>query len=404
MESDRAPADVNLGADWLERWLPELSPAELRFYLHLAREAPTRTYHDPADLAARAEGGAAGVERLLEGLERKGLIEVVRRRGKHHYHFLCRGAGGVHRSDPVRPSIKEAIQFHQDMMAELLAAASCDDTEELRARIFEKYPTLRDEYHFSLDNDDGGQPEWKLWMELSLHLMNRFEERYGGLKAEHADVFKEVSAGLLRLQLEMVDKLTGEVLARRDEILPSRGEGWVAGVPESAFVALPLIRELSGKYRVGAEQIYLNAIEALQAEGLCIVELDARGRATDLVLPSTTGLTDEEERLTFLHVEEMTTQEIERFEQTLKKIRAAKEKYSRYLLRRGVETLVDLVRRDRAADIDALMQTVADRANEALDLVREEGEDDRVSVPVVHLRDVIALYDEVRGARPAAAS
>src|SRR5439155_8526275 len=153
-----------------------------------------------------------------------------------------------------------------------------------------------------------------------------------------------------------LDKLTKDVLDRRDDVFTRRGEGWIGGLPESAFVALPLVRELSRKYRVGAEQIYLNTIEALQAEGLSVVELDARGRATDLVLPSTTGLSEEEERLTFLHVEEMTTQEIERFEDTLARIRAAKEKYGRYLLRRGVETLVDLVRRDRVEDVDTLMQ------------------------------------------------
>ncbi|HVY61661.1 MAG TPA: hypothetical protein VHF22_08410, partial [Planctomycetota bacterium] len=257
----------------------------------------------------------------------------------------------------------------------------------------------RDEYQFSVENAEAGLPTWKPWMELSLHLMNRFEERYGDLKAEHAEVFKEVSAQLLRLKLEMVEKLTADVLARRDEVFPRKGEGWIAGVPESAFVALPLIRELSRKYRVGAEQIYLNTIEALQAEGLCVVELDPRGRATDLVLPSTTGLAEDEERLVFLHVEEMTTQEIERFEQTLRKIRAAKAKYQKYLLRRGVETLIDLVRRDRVSDIDALMQTVADRTNEAMDLVSEDGEDERVSVEEARLEDVIALYDELHGAK-----
>src|SRR4051812_29451294 len=103
----RAPADVLLGSDWVERWLPELSPTELRLYLHLAREAPTRTYHEPAALGAVLDGAKEPeVESQLDALEEKGLIEVVRRRGKHHYHFLCRGKDGLHRSDPVRASIK----------------------------------------------------------------------------------------------------------------------------------------------------------------------------------------------------------------------------------------------------------------------------------------------------------
>ena len=398
-DGTRAPADVFLGADWVERWVPELEPIELRLYIFLAREAPTRTYHEPGALRAVLDKVSdAEIERRLGALERKGLIEVVRRRGKLHYHFLCRGADGLHRSDPVRPSINEALEFHKTMMEELLQVASADDDDDLRERIFERYPPLRDEYLFSVENESG-LPGWKPWMELSLHLMNRFEERYGDLKTEHGEVFKEVSAQLLRLKLEMVEKLTCDVLARREEIFPRRGEGWIAGIPESSFVALPFVRELSRKYRVGAEQIYLNTIEAFQAEGLCIVELDPRGRATDLALPSTTGLAEEEERLVFLHVEEMTTQEIERFEQTLKKIRAAKEKYQRFLLRRGVETLVDLVRRDRVSDIDALMQTIADRTDEAMELVREEGEDERVAVAAPRLEDVIALYDELHGAK-----
>lgn len=401
----RAPADVLLSADWVERWVAALAPGELRLYLHLARVAGTRTWHDPAAIAAALGGGTTGdgIERDLASLERKGLIEVVRGRGAHHYHLLCRGKDRIHRAEAIRPSIKEALEFHSCMMEELLEIASGDDSEEARGRIFERYPPLRDEYAFQAENRDSGMRRWEPWMELSLYLMNRFEERYGDLKAEHAEVFKEVSANLLRLKLEMLDKLTREVLDRRGEVFPEGGQGWIGGIAESAFVALPLVREVSKRYHVGAEQIYLNAIEALQAEGLCVVEIDARGRATDLVLPSTTGLSEAEERLVFLHVEEMTAQEVERYEETLARIRAAKEKYRRYLLRRGVEALADLARRDRVADIDALMQTIADRVNDMLDLAGEDGEDERAAVPKAVLEDVISLYDEIRKSRKMAA-
>ena len=393
----RGPSDVLLGADWVERWLPELDAQELRAYIHIAREATTRTYHDPAELrAVFGDCPDAEIARRLEALERKGLIEVVRRREKLHFHHLCKGADGVHRSDPARPSIKQALESHRAMIEELLSVASLDETDELRERFFEKYPALRDEYEFARENRDPDMPPWRLWMELSLYLMSRFEERFGDLKAEHGDVFKEASAQLLRVKLEMVDRLTHDVLDRREDIFPARGAGWIAGLPESAFVALPLVRELSRKYRVGAEQIYLNAIEALQAEGVCIVELDSRGRATDLLLPSTTGLAEEEERLVFLHVEEMTRAEIEKLEDTLKKIRAAKGRYGRYLLRCGVDAVLDLARKDRVADLDQLFQVIGDRVNEALDLVREEGEDPRVAAPEITIEDVIALYDETQ--------
>jgi hypothetical protein len=393
----REPSDVLLGADWIERWLPELDPHELRAYLLLARDSRTRTYHDPAELrAAFGDRPDAEIERRLEALERKGLIEVVKRRGKLHYHLLCKGADGLHRSDPVRPSIKAALESHKEMMEELLRAATLDETDDVREEYFRKYPALRDEYELARENHDPEMPPWRLWMELSLWLMSRFEERFGSLKAEHGEVFKEVSAQLLRLKLEIVDRLTKDILDRRADIFPARGPGWIAGLPESAFVALPLVRELSRKYRVGAEQIYLNTIEALQAEGTTIVELDSRGRACDILLPSTTGLSEEEERLVFLHIEEMTRGEIEDFEATLGRIRAAKARYAQHLVRAGAAAVIDLARKDRIADLDGMFQLIADRANEALDLVREDGEDERVAAPVATIESVIGCYDELR--------
>lgn len=393
----REPSDVALGADWIERWLPALEPDELRAYLRIARDAQVRTWHEPAELRTIFGQCPDGeILRRLEGLERRGLIEVVKRHGKLHFHLRCIGPDGVHRGRAQRPSIKEALDEHKAMMEELLGVASADETPALRARYFERYPALRDEYEFAARNGAADQPPWSLWMELSLYLMSRFEEKYGDLKAEHGEIFKEVSAQLLRLKLEIVDRLTRDVLDRREDIFGPSGPGWIAGLPESAFVALPLVRELSRKFKVGAEQIYLNAIEALQAEGLCVVELDASGRATDLLLPSTTGLDEEGERLVFLHVEEMTRAEVERYEDTLKRIAAAKARYAAHLIRSGVLALVDLARKDRVSDLDMLFQIVADRVNGALDLVREEGEDERAAPPVVGIEDVMALYDEVR--------
>lgn len=388
------PADVILGADFVERFVAELPERALRAYIGLARVATTRTYHEPVDLhrAIGLPGGVSDLEETLADLEQRGLIEVVRRRGERHCHFLHRDPDGVHRAEAVRPSIKEALQYQRAMVQELLEVATQDETAQLRERYFERYPQLRDEYELARESADKGGPPWRLWMELSLCLMSRFEERYGVLKAEHAEVFKETSAQLLRLQLELVEGITREVLARKNRIFPEVGQGYVVGLRESEFTALPLVRDLSRRYRVGAETIYLSTIEALEQDGNAIVEVDEHGNLTDLLLPSTTGLEPEEERLVFLHIEEFTAAEVERFEDTLGRIRAAKQKYVRHLLRRGVETLVPFVRRDRVADLDASLQTVADRVNEAIDVIREEGEDPRVTVPSVTSDDVVALY------------
>src|SRR5438105_1839233 len=85
------------------------------------------------------------------------------------------------------------------------------DPHELRERTFRRYPALRDEYELAREHRDPDMPPWRMWMELSLYLMSRFEERYGSLKAEHGEVFKEVSAQLLRLKLEIVDRLTKDI-------------------------------------------------------------------------------------------------------------------------------------------------------------------------------------------------
>jgi len=45
---------------------------------------------------------------------------------------------------------------------------------------------------------------------------------------------------------------------RVDGSVPGRGAGWIAGVPESAFTALPLVRELSQR-RLSRIQFSVNA-------------------------------------------------------------------------------------------------------------------------------------------------
>ncbi len=404
-----AGGEVRLGTDWIERWLPDFAGDGLGLaaYLRLAEDAarasaegrPSRSRTVEELGAALGPGAdAARVEEAVAGLERRGMVEVVRKRGRDHFHLLLRDKAGVHRAGPQRPSIREALEFHKEMMRELVGLASQDDTPALRERYFGKYPALRDEYEFSVANRETSpdMPPFRLWMELSLYLMVRFEERYGLIKGEHAEVFKEASAQILRLELDMIDRLTRDVLDRKEEIFRVVGDGWIVGLRESEFLALPFVRELSRKYRVGAEQIFLNAIEALQAEGNVVVETDEKGQPTDLLLPSTTGLTEDEERLVFLHVEEFTTREIEELEKTLGRIRAAKTKYTGYLLERGVAVIVDLVRAGLVGDVDALLQVVVDRVNEQLDLVREDEEDPRVAAEPLKLAEALALYARLR--------
>lgn len=387
---DSAPQDVLLGADWVERWLGRLVPEDVCAYLCVARVADMASYQD-GDTIARALGLAREEDALsrLRRLEAKGLLEVVSRRERHHIHLRCRGEDGVHRAEPVRPSIKEAIALHKEMMEELVTCASEDETPALRERFFDRYPELGAAFHAACDGRRDGS-RFRLWLELALHHIASFEERFGSLKADHAEVFKDVSAQILRLKLEVIERLTQELLERRAEIFPAIGEGWISGMDEGAFLALPVVRELSRRYRVGAEQIYLNTIEALQQEGLCIVDLDARGHARDLLLPTTTGLSEEEERLVFLHSEELALRSSDA-DALASDIIRARARYAGYLTDRGVRVLLDLSRRDRLSDADVLLQVIADRVGEALELVSDSSEDPRLSV-VVTVQDVTDAY------------
>ena len=76
-DGSRSPADVLLGADWIERWLPELAPVELKLYLrekgHSIRDLGTQS-KDPVDypkiaraVAESVASGAAKFGIMIDG-------------------------------------------------------------------------------------------------------------------------------------------------------------------------------------------------------------------------------------------------------------------------------------------------------------------------------------------------
>jgi hypothetical protein len=342
----------------------------LAAYLALASAAEIRTYHDPEQVREILGVDDEHEARLrLDALEACSLIEVIERRGARYFHLRMRGDGGLHGVEPYGPSIREALEFHRRITEELTEAAGADDTDALRERLFQTRPGLRESYEAAHRD---GRP-WRLWLEMHRHAIGHFEEKFAGVKRAHAAVFKDVRAQVLRLKLEVIERITEEILAERDRVFPARGIGWMAGLAEEAFVALPLVRELSRKYRVGAEQIFLNTIEALQGEGLCIVDLDGRGRVRDLLLPTTTGLNPDEEKSVFLHGE-VTLDGIQDYEATIERIAQARRKYVGYLIASGSAVLADLARRDRLGDPEPMLSVITERVCEALDLVRGENE------------------------------
>ncbi|MHC4391577.1 MAG: hypothetical protein ACYS22_09700, partial [Planctomycetota bacterium] len=308
---EQAPQDVLLSAAFVEHWVPRLAPEELAAYLALASAAEIRTYHDPEQVREILGVDDEHEARLrLDALEACSLIEVIERRGARYFHLRMRGDGGLHGVEPYGPSIREALEFHRRITEELTEAAGADDTDALRERLFQTRPGLRESYEAAHRD---GRP-WRLWLEMHRHAIGHFEEKFAGVKRAHAAVFKDVRAQVLRLKLEVIERITEEILAERDRVFPARGIGWMAGLAE--------------------EQIFLNTIEALQGEGLCIVDLDGRGRVRDLLLPTTTGLNPDEEKSVFLHGE-VTLDGIQDYEATIERIAQARRKYVGYLIASG---------------------------------------------------------------------
>lgn len=378
--------DVKLGGDWLDRWLMELDQPELRTYLQLAHYYNTRTYHDTQALS-RILPGKDGIK-ALERLERRGLLEVIRKEGQFHYHFPHRDADGYHRAERARPSLSDALAFQERMSEELMALTGQDETPALRERAFKRYPQLREEYELYESAADESAPRWRLWMEVSRLLIREFEQRYGSLREDHGELFKEVSAKVLRHHLDVIDGVVGEILERVQTLFREVHDTWVIAPEEEEFVGLPFVRRQAQRYGVGPEQVLLNTIEALGHQGKVVVSVDEGGHLASMVLPADTGLTKSEERVLFLKPEERQTTDSPRNQE---RVRRSRNKYANYLIDRAVQVLADFVAVGRVRGIDVWLERIVDLVNEQLSLLPMS--DGRA---IVQLEHVIDRFDAVR--------
>ncbi|MCO5167339.1 MAG: hypothetical protein M9894_13400 [Planctomycetes bacterium] len=378
--------DVKLGGDWLDRWLMELDQVELRTYLQLAHYYNTRTYHDTQALS-RILPGKEGTK-ALERLERRGLLEVIRKEGQFHYHFPHRDSDGFHRAERARPSLSDALAFQERMSEELMALTGQDETPALRERAFKRYPQLREEYELYESAADESAPRWRLWMEVSRLLIREFEQRYGSLREDHGELFKEVSAKVLRHHLDVIDGVVGEILERINSLFREVHDTWVIAPEEEEFVGLPFVRRQAQRYGIGPEQVLLNTIEALGHQGKVVVSVDEAGHLASMVLPADTGLTKSEERVLFLKPEERQTTDSPRNQE---RVRRSRNKYANYLIDRAVQVLADFVAVGRVRGIDVWLERIVDLVNEQLSLLPMS--DGRA---IVQLEHVIDRFDAVR--------
>jgi hypothetical protein len=386
--------DVKIAGDWFDRWLKELDERELKTYLSIAHHTNLRSYHEPGELAS-LEGDAKRAQETIARLEKRGLLEVIRENGKLHYHFPHRDTDGFHRAVSVRPSIAEALAFQRRMTEELVLLTEQDETPALREKIFRKYPDLRGEYELWRTEADPDAPAWRLWMEVSRYLIREFEQRFGSLKEDHGEVFKKSAEAVIQHHLDVVDGVTREIASKIDRLFPEVTKRWAIAPSEESFVKNVLVKRLASRFGVGPEQIFVNVLEALTAQGLTIVAVDDSKCFESLLLPTTTGLTKSEERVLFLRPDER--QAGKDGPRTRERVHRARNRYANHLIRCALETLLDFFRDDKVKDLDAALQIITDKVNEQLSLL----EGPASQHPEVTLEHVIDRFDRMRRAGPA---
>lgn len=361
---------VSLSPEWIRRWTVELSDSQLRTYLALAAQYdPGRKIAEPNGLDPQG----------LEALTRSGLIEALRPGGETPLYLLLHlDPNGLHQAQRVAPGVREALEEHRRMVDELCTASNQDDTEEQRRRYFETYPDLAAEYRFYQEHRTDETPPWRLWMELSMLLMAGFEERFGHIKRLRQDLFRESSAEILRIHVEILDQLVRDLLRRKQDIFPELGEGWAVDIPCERFVELPFVRKLAERSQIGPEQIYLTVREAMLQAGYVLGRLDEVGKLADLELPTRSGLDPIEEKWAFLTAQdleqdgELPAKPAERRELG-RRMAAAKLKHARHLFAAGRRALEALEARGAVVDPRAELARLVVLVNEATEACRAEG-------------------------------
>ncbi len=372
---------VLLGRDFLERWLPRLTPGELRAYLALAAAGGD----DPLGEARRLADRDAAVQPLVD----RGLIETLERDGRVHVNFLHRDRHGVHRAEPARGRLADALAFLDSMEEELRIVADRDDSPELREEVFRRHPELRNEFELYERDADESAPGLRLWLELSRFSTRVFEERFGVVRDDHRDLFRRTTERALAERVALIERVTRELLDRRGELFPEIGDGFVVVPEQRAITESEPVVGLADRYGFGPDLLYASLIEALQQEGAVIISTGPSGDVDNLLLPATTGLAVDDER----HLLAGPSGD--------KRERAAwstlRRRYADHLADRAAAALAEFARRDRVPDIDALLFQVAAAINEALeDLEPDPGAG--LGGASYHVESVVAAYDRVKAA------
>lgn len=392
---DRIPQPVALTESWLQSWLPCLSGEDLKVYVELTQHFADKPAGSMHDLETQMGVGAhIRVYQALPRLEHFGLIESMQREQAIHFHFPHRDIDGRHWPDRVLPSIRDALEFQRQITEELLRVSSLDDTDELREEYFQRYPELREEWIVYEETKDQDSPSWRLWLELSRTLIHSFERRFGALKNTHNAIFKESAAQILSHKVSIIDAITEEVFEQREKIFPEIDDElcYIISTSDAEFMAQPLVQSFSERYAVGPAQVFVNTLEYIAQKGYCVAEVNDQQQLVDLLLPSTTGLTKSEARILFLRPEERNQGEDN--ELNRERVRRATNKYANHLMEHGVSVLKAFEDKGRVKSRDGLIEIIAVRVNESLELVPNHVEDDEEPITEDHVIEKYKVLTE----------
>ncbi|MBI4576947.1 MAG: hypothetical protein HY722_11855 [Planctomycetes bacterium] len=383
---------VHLSPAFLDRWVHALDEGALRTYLALAAAYdPGLKVAQVPEAVPRTSG--VGFRRLI----RDGLVEPIPRGGATRTLMLHVDGAGVHRPERCQPTVAEALDAHRRMVEELCSLSNQDDTPNLRERCFRRYPELREEYAFHLARRRPETPPWRLWMELSMYLVGRFEERHGHIKRERPELFKESSAEVVRIHLEVVERVVQDLLARREEVFPRHGapgEPWVEDIAEEDFVGLDFVQEVSRRYRLGPEQIYLDLREALLNSGTALVRVDARGVLRDVELPTAPGLDRRTERTALTRPKDLDRRGIQgtHRRRAVARVGRARRDYVRAYLGIAAGVLASFRGRRKVEGLAATAERLVRTVNDATEFLREDrfGVDLDAAPPRVEAAELVA--------------
>lgn len=465
---------IRLTKKWIEKSLPFLNERELKVYLKLAVHYNVKSKKSfPGGQEISRSIGSEDKKiayRAIKKLEEKGLIEVIKRGSKagwphNEYRLLHVDEDGYHRAERCQFTLKEALRDYRERISYTTSMPSqkYETEEDFLKAIGRKYPDfpkdwrrIKDSYPTSPKN-----PIEDILYDLIGYLVISHKHKYQDIWENYPHKFHQIMPEWFRTMRDKEEAIkkdlkTNEKRAEEDitycthfldrhpeirKMMKSNPRSkWKRLLSEKYPEAVDImdfnygvLRELADKHGTEPRQVYRIFTELTLSKGFVGVIFDIDGYVSDLELPTTTGLSEQEERLLNLPLENeyvkdpitgkkeliergFTPQERRNYKETLERIKAAKEKYVDYIINRATEELADLcfkgyVRKDvgkgekaevrekgvkpEKLDLEGLLQRITYKINKYTASYRGEGfGDSLVKIPSVDVMKVKKMFEE----------